>query len=178
MFDRINQYLKSLLFAIISIILLERFIFGITIVQGISMNPTIDDDDKLIVNKFIYLLEKPKHRDIVVFHPPIEERKRELFIKRVVAMEGDHFFISNGKLYINGSQIAESYIDTRNYLDRHYNYTMGKVPKGTIFVLGDNRNDSNDSRCFGFVPLANIEGKADFRLWPLETLKAFALDYP
>ena len=177
MLDRVVKTLKNILVGIALLILMEELIFSMTIVQGMSMNPTIHNDDKLFVNKAIYMLKKPKLGDIIIFHPPMIERKEELFIKRVVAVEGDEFLIENGNLYVNGKRIHEPYIDSLYYLPRAYDYTQGSVPDNMVFVLGDNRNDSNDSRCFGFVPLNNIEGKADLRLWPIETVKAFSLNY-
>jgi len=177
MLDMVVKTLKNILIGIAIVLVLEEFIFSLTIVQGMSMNPTIHNDDKLFVNKAIYMLKKPELGDIVIFHPPMIERKKELFIKRVVAVEGDEFLIVDGKLFVNGKLIDEPYIDSPYYQPRAYDYTQGSVPENMVFVLGDNRNDSNDSRCFGFVPLDNIEGKADLRLWPIETMKAFSLNY-
>ena len=171
------KWVKNILLAIIAAIIIEKFVFGLTIVQGMSMNPTINDHDKLFVNKIIYLIKKPQYGDIIIFHPPLKDRDKELFIKRVVAVEGDFFSIENGKLYRNGKELRESYILSQNDQDRNYDFTTGRVPEGMLFVLGDNRNDSNDSRCFGFVPLKNIEGKANLRLWPLDSVKAFSLNY-
>ncbi|QEK11791.1 signal peptidase I [Crassaminicella thermophila] len=157
------------------LIFIERFIFGFTIVQGMSMQPTLHNNDKLFINKIIYLFTKPKYGDIIIFHPPIEERKNELFIKRVIAVEGDVFLIKEGRLYINGKEINESYICNEEYKERLYQVTSGKVPKGMVFVMGDNRNDSNDSRCFGFVPTNNIEGKADIRILPIDSIQVFSI---
>lgn len=176
MLNFLTKVLKGAIFTIAILLILEKFIFSLTIVQGMSMNPSINNNDKLFVNKLSYVFKNPEPGDIVIFHPPIMERTRELFIKRVVAVEGDFFSIEDGKLYINGSKVEEPYINNLKYKDRSYDYTKGIVPDNAVFVLGDNRNDSNDSRCFGFVPLENIEGKADLRLWPKRE-KGFSSNY-
>ncbi|QXM05631.1 signal peptidase I [Crassaminicella indica] len=174
MLDVVFKWLKCILTVIVVTLLLERFVFGFTIVQGLSMQPTLKNNDKLFINKLVYLFEDPHRGDIIIFHPPIDEREDELFVKRVIAVEGDHFQIKRGNLYINNKLIEEPYIIHEDYQDRLYSLTSGIVPKGMVFVMGDNRNDSNDSRCFGFVPKKNIAGKADFRIWPLDTVHAFS----
>lgn len=175
MLDGILKWTKSILFAVVMAIIIEKFIFGITVVQGMSMSPTLQNDDKLFVNKIVYFLKKPHIGDIIIFHPPIKEREREMFIKRVVAVEGDTFTIKENTVYINGEKIYEPYVNREAYDKKTYNITEGVVPKGMVFVMGDNRNDSNDSRCFGFVPVKNIRGKANIRVWPLNTVKAFSI---
>ncbi len=175
MLNMIIRLLKGVIIGVVVLLILEKYIFSLTIVQGMSMNPSIHNNDKLFVNKITYMLRNPKPGDIVIFNPPIMDKKNELFIKRVVAVEGDSFSIEDGTLYINGKAMFEPYIDSLYYKERVYDYTQGQVPKNTVFVLGDNRNDSNDSRCFGFVPVENIKGKADVRLWPIEGVKAFSI---
>lgn len=177
MLDKIISVLKNILIAVFVAIIIEEFIFGFTVVQGESMAPTVNNRDKLFVNKIGYLLHKPQIGDIVIFHPPIEDRQKEYFIKRVIAMENDEFMIQDGKVFINGKKIIEDYIMNEPYIDRVADISQGKVPKGMMFVMGDNRNDSNDSRYFGFVPIKNIEGKANLRLWPFDEVKAFTVDY-
>ncbi len=177
MLDKIIGILKNILIAIFIAIIIEECIFGFTVVQGESMAPTVKDRDKLFVNKICYLLDKPKVGDIIIFHPPMEERRKEFFIKRVIAMENDEFLIEDGKVFINGKKIKENYIAKEQYIDRAFDMDKGKVPKGMMFVMGDNRNDSNDSRYFGYVPIKNIEGKAHLRLWPFDEVKAFTADY-
>ncbi|MCT4607417.1 MAG: signal peptidase I [Marinisporobacter sp.] len=174
MLDEVFKWLKCILTVVVVTLLVERFVFGFTIVQGLSMQPTLKNNDKLFINKIIYLFTNPHYGDIVIFHPPIDDRQEELFIKRVIAVEGDRFQVKEGKLYINNKLMEEPYICQENYQERLYSITSGIVPKDMIFVMGDNRNDSNDSRCFGFVPKKSIEGKADFRIWPLDTVQAFS----
>ncbi|MBF8983553.1 signal peptidase I [Lutibacter sp. B2] len=174
MLDYILVRLKGLLFLVVIAIIFEKFFFGFTIVEGMSMNPTIKSHDKLFVNKFSYVLNKPQYGDIIIFHPPIKKREKELFIKRVIAVEGDQFYIKQGKVYVNGVSIEESYISKEEYENKKYAKTIGVVPKGMIFVMGDNRNNSNDSRYFGFVSEENIEGKANFRVWPINVGNSLA----
>ncbi|WZL71812.1 signal peptidase I [Clostridiaceae bacterium 35-E11] len=174
MLEGILRWAKSILFAIAIAIMIEKFICGVTIVQGMSMSPTLQDEDKLFINKIGCFLKKPHVGDIVIFHPPIEERKKEMFIKRVVAVEGDAFRIKENTVYINGVKINEPYIHKEAYDKKTYKIMEGIVPEGMVFVMGDNRNDSNDSRCFGFVPIKNIRGKANIRIWPLNEVKAFS----
>ncbi|MFZ5965622.1 MAG: signal peptidase I [Bacillota bacterium] len=177
MLDIMIKWLKNILLAMIIAIGIEEFIFGFTIVQGYSMYPTLNNNDKLFVNKISYFFHPPKTGDIVIFHPPLKDYQDDFFIKRVIGIENDEFSIENGKLYINGELIHEGYLNGDPYQDKTYQITSGKVPKGMIFVMGDNRNDSNDSRCFGYVPISSIEGKADFRLLPIDTAQAFSVHY-
>lgn len=174
MIDPIIRLIKTFLIAILLGLFFEKFIFGFTVVQGLSMYPTLNNQDKLFVNKFEYQLHKPNQGDIVIFVPPMKDRKKELFIKRVIAVEGDLFEILDGKIYVNGEEIEEEYTNGEEYEDRNYPVTAGVVPVDMVFVLGDNRNDSNDSRCFGFVPIKSIKGKAAYRIWPIEAMTAFS----
>ncbi|WP_129596140.1 signal peptidase I [Anaerophilus nitritogenes] len=172
--DRLFKWIKYIFIGLTIFVVIDKFIFGLTIVQGMSMQPTLHNHDKVFVNKIAYFLKNPHYGDIVIFHPPIDERKDELFIKRIIAVEGDEFVMKGGILYINGKKVEESYIQHENYEERLYEVTKGKVPPGMVFVMGDNRNDSNDSRCFGFVPKKNIKGKANIRIWPMEAIQSFS----
>ncbi len=174
MLNDLIRLIRIFLIAILLGLFFEKFIFGFTVVQGLSMYPTLNNQDKLFINKLEYRLHGPHPGDIVIFAPPIKDRKKELFIKRVVAVEGDSFEIIDGKIYINGETIKENYITFEEYDDRDYPITAGVVPKGMVFVLGDNRNDSNDSRCFGYVSIKSIKGRAEYRIWPVEAMTAFS----
>lgn len=120
MLDKIIGILRNILVAVFIAIIIEEFVFGFTVVQGESMAPTVKDRDKLFVNKICYLLHKPEIGDIVIFHPPIEERRKEYFIKRVIAMENDEFMIRDGKVFVNGNEIKENYIMNEQYIDRAF----------------------------------------------------------
>jgi len=94
-------------------------------------------------------------------------------IKRIIALPGQSFKIEGGKVYIDGSStpLEEPYVKDEAYIDRGYQYTQGVVPEGHVFVMGDNRNDSYDSRELGYIPLSDIIGEAVFRFWPLSEMK-------
>jgi signal peptidase I len=153
---------KSILIAIIAAFLIITFVFETVSVDGHSMDPTLNNKDRLIVEKVSYYFRAPKPGDIVVIKYPANPSEK--FIKRVIAVGGDKVRIDNGKLYINDKLQNESYI-----LEPMIgNYNEVTVPENTIFVMGDNRNNSRDSRFtdVGFVSYKLVVGRAVFRLFP------------
>lgn len=134
-----------------------------------SMLPTLHTGDRLVVEKISYLFHPPELGDIVVFQPPVQLQRRgyhkdQAFIKRVIGKPKDVVSIANGKVYLNGQPLQEDYIAEPPELPM----ASRVVPFDEFFVLGDNRNDSNDSRYWGFLPRKNIIGRAVFRFWPLD----------
>ena len=163
------------------------FAFGIraAVVQAFyipseSMLPTLHVNDKLMVDKISYRFSNPVRGDIVVFNPTAQLEKElgadgkpkyhDSFVKRVIGVPGDRIEVNNGKVYINGTAIAENYLNEAP----NYNWSStaltpdGVVPQGQYLVLGDNRNNSYDSHYWGFVPKDKIVGKAIVRYWPID----------
>ncbi|MBV4418063.1 signal peptidase I [Clostridium tyrobutyricum] len=162
MFKELLDIGKSILIAIIAAFLIITFVFETVSVDGHSMDPTLNNKDRLIVEKVSYYFRAPKPGDIVVIKYPANPSEK--FIKRVIAVGGDKVRIDNGKLYINDKLQNESYI-----LEPMIgNYNEVTVPENTIFVMGDNRNNSRDSRFtdVGFVSYKLVVGRAVFRLFP------------
>src|SRR5215213_8429487 len=127
-----------------------------------SMIPTLEIGDRVLVNKFIYRFTEPERGDIIVFRS-VDNSKEDL-IKRVVGLPGDKIAVRGGKLFVNGKPQKESYTN-KKLPDRSF-YAQTTVPKDHIFVMGDNRGNSADSRVFGGLPEKNIEGEAFLRFWP------------
>jgi signal peptidase I len=142
------------------------FLYQPVKVEGTSMMPSLQDQERIFVNKFVYRLEAIERGDIVVFRYPRDPSKS--FIKRVVAVAGDHVRIDGGQVYVNGQPLDEDYVPPA-YTDRR-SYAEAVVPAGSYFVLGDHRTLSNDSRDFGPVSRDYIYGKAVFGYWPMEKL--------
>ncbi len=142
------------------------FLYQPVKVEGTSMMPTLEDQERVFINKFVYRLE-PIHRgDVVVFRYPRDPSKS--YIKRVIAVAGDRVKIEGGLVYVNDRQISEDYV-SQIYEDvRSYAPTV--VPPHSYFVMGDHRNLSNDSRDFGPVNESYIYGKAVFGYWPFAKL--------
>jgi signal peptidase I len=142
------------------------FLYQPVKVEGTSMMPTLEDQERVFINKFVYRLE-PIHRgDVVVFRYPRDTSKS--YIKRVIAVPGDRVRIEDGLVYVNDHQLAEEYVPQMYEDVRSYSETV--VPPHSYFVLGDHRNLSNDSRDFGSVDESYIYGKAVFGYWPFTKL--------
>ena len=136
-------------------------------VEGLSMFATLDDNDYLIANKIDYRLHAPQRGDIIILRPPSDNSKD--FIKRIIALPGERILISHGIVYINGHKLDEPYLpEAWNTLDTWGGADGTVVPPNEYFVMGDNRNRSQDSRIFGFIGRDRIDGRAWFRIWPLD----------
>jgi signal peptidase I len=134
-----------------------------------SMVPTLEIGDRILANKFIYYFREPRKGDIVIFGGVAGE-KDETLIKRVVGVAGDKIRVRGDTLYVNNEPQEEPYLDKEDPSKASYGPT--RVPSGHIFVMGDNRGNSADSRVFGPLPLQNVEGEAFFRFWPLPKIGA------
>ncbi|HLO86508.1 MAG TPA: signal peptidase I [Nostocaceae cyanobacterium] len=155
--------------ALVLAILIRTFVAEPRLIPSESMFPTLHTGDRLVVEKVSYRFQPPKHGDIVVFQSPEELQRRgypktQAFIKRVIATPGEVVSVAQGKVYLNGQPLTEDYIAEPALQP----FPPVKVPEGRFFVMGDNRNDSNDSRYWGFLPQENIIGRATFRFWPLD----------
>jgi signal peptidase I len=129
-------------------------------VESISMQPTLYAGNFVLVNKLAYKIGTPSRGDIIIFRYPPDPTQVP-YIKRVIGLPGDQVHIADGKVYINGELLVEPYLITTT--NRGGDWT---VPANSLFVMGDNRNNSSDSRSWGFVPLQNVIGKAEVVYWP------------
>ncbi len=164
---------SSLLRELVEVVVLAVILyFGISFavqavhVEGLSMFATLDDNDYLIANKIDYRLHAPQRGDIIILRPPSDNSKD--FIKRIIALPGERILISHGIVYINGHKLDEPYLpEAWTQLDTWGGPDGMVVPPNAYFVMGDNRNRSQDSRIFGFIGRDRIDGRAWFRIWPL-----------
>jgi len=142
------------------------FLYQPVKVEGTSMMPGLEDQERIFVNKFVYRWEPIQRGDIVVFRYPRDTSKS--YIKRVVGIAGDRIRIENGQVFVNGGVLDEDYVPS-DYADAR-SFGEVVVPRNSYFVLGDHRTMSNDSRDFGPVNERFIYGKAVFGYWPMEKL--------
>lgn len=166
-FKEIKSLVRDFAFAAATALFIVVFVIQPVKVEGTSMLPRLHDGERIFVNKFIYQFNKIQRGDIVVFWYP--KNPGQSFIKRVIGLPGDEIRITNGKLYINNQLQPEPYISAE--------YNSNPVPNKYwivddhhYFVMGDNRDASNDSRAWGLVPEKYIYGKAVFRYWPLTSI--------
>lgn len=142
------------------------FLYQPVKVEGTSMLPGLHDQERIFVNKFVYRIEPISRGDIVVFRYPKDPNKS--YIKRVVAVGGDTVVIDRGRVYVNGYLLKEPYVPAQ-FIDSRSMLQIA-VPQNALFVLGDHRSLSNDSRDFGPIDRSYVSGKAVFIYWPMENL--------
>lgn len=165
---RRSSWLRDLVVALpLSLIIspiLVLFLYQPVRVEGTSMLPMLEDQDRLFINKLAYHFEDIHRADVVVFLYPQDHTKS--YIKRVIALPGDRLRIDHGTVYVNGAALKESYVPFRYEDDR--SFAEMTIPRGEYFVMGDHRSISSDSRDFGPVERSLIYGKAAFVYWPMD----------
>ncbi|TVX97698.1 signal peptidase I [Cohnella terricola] len=183
--NELTEWIKALAIAGILVLVIRWFLVSPFIVDGPSMEPNFWNRERIIVNKIIYDIRKPKRGEVIVFHVPEEGRD---FIKRVIALPGETVKVDGDQVYINGQPLDETYLKgayekahSQGVLYNRYNedrsnfpngsFPDGVVPEGTVFVMGDNRSNSEDSRMIGYIPVDRIVGRADLIFWPIKEFK-------
>jgi signal peptidase I len=164
MWRAVRELLETIVPALLIALLINVFLGQATRVDGQSMEPNLHTEERLVVEKLSYRLHGPQRFDIVVIRVPSEGD--ELLIKRVIGLPGETVEIRDGVVYVNGAELDEPFIKERTYPGRDAKVT---VPPLYVFVMGDNRTHSNDSRSFGPVPIDNVVGRAWLAYWPLQT---------
>lgn len=175
------EWLKAIVIAVALVLVIRWIFFAPFIVDGPSMKPNFHTGERIIVNKILFDVRQPKHGEVIVFHVPSEGRD---FIKRVIGVPGDTVKVEGDTVTVNGNVVDETYIkealDEKHNNNELYNtkagfpndlFLDGTVPEGHVFVLGDNRSNSTDSRSIGFVPFKDIVGRADLVFWPLKDMQ-------
>lgn len=173
LWQRHQENIRVLAIALIIAVVVRLVVAEPRFIPSDSMEPTLHVGDRLIIEKLAYHLATPKRGDIVVFEPPIQlktqgYRRSPAFIKRVIGKAGETVAVHDGRVYINGAPLDEPYI----LAPPGYELRPVQVPPEHLFVMGDNRNNSNDSHVWGFLPVQNVIGHALYRFWPLDNIAA------
>ncbi|MGN8644639.1 signal peptidase I [Gracilibacillus sp. HCP3S3_G5_1] len=171
---RIWSIVRIVVFAAVLAMFFRSYLFASYVVNGKSMEPTLHDGNLLMVNKMVYDLMDINRFDVIVFHANEEED----YVKRVIGKPGDHIAYRDDILFINGEAIDEPYLDQYRKPNEVLteDFTLEEitgeksVPEGQLFVLGDNRTKSYDSREIGFVDQKEVVGKVDIRYWPMSEI--------
>lgn len=165
------DWVKTIVVAFVIMMLLNLFVFNLSMVKGQSMQPTLVERDRLFVNKIVYHLGTPSRSDVIVLRDPSEGvEKKDFLVKRIVGLPGDTIEVKDHHLYVNGEQQAETYTDIEV---QDPDFGPITLEPDHFFVMGDNRHEgkSKDSRVFGSITSDEIVGKAEFIFWPFSELK-------
>ena len=160
----LRAWMRDLLLSVLVSAFIITFLYQPVRVEGTSMLPNLEDQDRLFINKFAFRLGDIHRGDVIVFRYPRDETKS--YIKRVIGLPGDTVRIDHGRVYVNGHGLSEPYVPSR-YADDRSQPEM-KIPAHEYFVMGDHRSISSDSREFGPVGRGLIYGKAAFVYWPMD----------
>ena len=163
------EWARTLGSAAVYATLIVTFVGQIARVDGFSMQPTLEDSDRLIVNKLAYRLHAPAAGDVVMLLNPEEPSK--VLVKRVIAGPGDRVVSRDGRVLVNDVPLADSFVAPE--FRSHDSWGPDAVPEGYYFVMGDHRNNSADSRVFSYVPRKYILGKVQMRWWPVPKARVF-----
>lgn len=160
--------IKTIGLSIILALGIRTFVAEARYIPSGSMLPTLEINDRLIIDKLSYRFTEPQRGDVVVFNPTEELslQYKDAFIKRIIGLPGETLEVRDGQVFVNGEPIEEDYIAE----EPQYKWGPETIPEGHFLVLGDNRNNSFDSHYWGFVPRENIIGRAVIRFWPLNRL--------
>lgn len=164
----IREWAVSLAVAIVSVLLIRSFLFTIIRVDGPSMMNTLQNGDRLMVNVLTLKMDGPQRFDVVILHYP---NKSEQYVKRVIGLPGETLEVRGGVLYIDGEAISEPFLDdelTEKFDLASRNIGPIEIPEGQYYVMGDNRDNSNDSRAVGLIDESMFIGKVRYILWPLD----------
>lgn len=156
------DYAKVIILALLISFGIKTFVITSTIVDGRSMNPTVNNGDRLMVNKLFFMKKNITRGDIIDFYVT---SAKKYYLKRVIGVEGDTVEIIKDRVYLNGEMLEENYVST-NVTTPHNENTKWVVPQGHVFVLGDNRSNSRDGRDLGTIPRSDIVGKIVLRYYP------------
>jgi signal peptidase I len=167
-----REWLETIIIALLVALLIRGFVVQVYMVEGESMEPSLHTAERLLVNKFLYRFRPPQPGEIVVLQDP-GQPTREL-IKRVVAVAGETVEVRRSVVYVNGKALNEPYKNTE--FTQYADSPPVQVPAGNIFVMGDNRGRSFDSRMIGPIPLNKVDGKAFFMFWPMDRFAKGPLD--
>jgi len=155
------EWVKAIFVALILVLILRTFVFSASVVEGESMSPTLEHGNKIIFNKFVYLIGEPERNDVIIIQRPLKN-----YVKRVIGLPGEVIEIRNHILYIDDKAYEQSYISEEAILNTG-NFGPIEVPKDSYFVMGDNRSISKDSRNgLGFIDSEHIIGKSEFIIYP------------
>ena len=162
--EGLQGWVRDLVVSVLVSVFIILFLYQPVRVEGTSMLPQLEDQDRLFINKFAYRIGEIHRGDVVVFRYPHDETKS--YIKRVIAVPGDNLRIDHGVVWVNGQQLRERYVPQWYKDDRSQPEVV--LPEGEYFVMGDHRSISSDSRDFGPVPRGLIYGRAAFVYWPVD----------
>ncbi|WP_245772888.1 signal peptidase I [Paenibacillus catalpae] len=158
----LREWLISIIAATVIALLFQNYVYAQAEVHNISMQKTLAEGQRLIEDKWSYRFNQPEHGDIVIIHGPESPLR---LVKRVIGLPGDVLDVRDGEVYLNGQLLSEPYAEGMTMpLGMQFPYTV--APR-QLFVLGDNREHSADSRTIGPIAFSSIEGKAVYRIWPL-----------
>lgn len=168
--------LKVIVLAFLLAMFVRTFVFAPILIQGDSMNPTLKNNQRVLLNR-LYTSQTPNRFDVIVFHAP-DQRD---YVKRIIGLPGDKVEYKDDQLYINDAPVQETFLTKKTNTaftgDFTYDFTLQEVigtntvPKGEVFVLGDNRRYSKDSRTIGTIPIEDIVGEATIIYWPFSDVK-------
>ena len=171
LWQQTRENLQIIAIALALALFIRAFVAEPRYIPSDSMLPTLEVGDRLVVEKVSYYFRPPTTGEIVVFDPPQQLQiqgyaKDQAFIKRVIGTPGQTVQVQDGKVYINGRSLKEDYIAE----PPAYQMEAVQVPEDQLFVMGDNRNNSNDSHVWGFLPKQNVIGHACYRFWPFSRI--------